>query len=383
MSNRFKIDGFVFFNNSLHNAPPLNSKEDAAVVMTDISGSMGGNTNELRVAISGLCALAGWTHRPTVPTPNGGTNIYGAVRQVIESAGFGNRKLILLTDGCDNHHSNCEFQVGITETGDPDVLRLSPGDYNSYDAYLLDRSKAVLSYLEYKKVDVHLIGVGNEVKDLLAMATSSRHVVGVCHIPERATAAQIVGLLGATIKKERGAASGVLTVENLPQVPDSADAFVVAVEQAASTIDVRDCLTADDVKKVFSDAEEAAEVPLSVARDARGAVLWLAKTSIEMQRPIPGATIGGKLDPMFVRHGPDWRLNQLLFHLKQHGVLESTREEAITIELDGKKRTYTKVTCYKTSAIAANLIDALAEDRVWATPTKDLTRGTRKRGRGK
>lgn len=399
------LNAVLPFNNEVglppcYEAPPDKFSTTGKVVIIDRSGSMQANEAEFKLTLSMVTrGLAGLDNVPAVPSPSGGTNLIGKVKKIVESGELGEQEMIIITDGLDNHREISEIQVGVTDAGEPQIVKVDYDNYDSTEAYMKARQEAILNYLSFIGARVHLIGIGSEVKELLAMA--GRHRMRVAHIPQRATAAEVVAVVDAAVNSEPDAplsradfASAeefeaeaerrVVTIERVGCRPSEDDERVQKVQRTAAMVHVGgDRFTEESFKEAFGSAEAAAPIAEYAKKYTRGVVLWLMTNSID-KGPIPGAAVGGKMAKVFAPpQGGDseWRVNQLLYQLNTRGVLTAEKEDAVTMVLEGRSRSFKKVKCYKASTRAAHLVDTLKDDADWATPTSDLVLATGKRSR--
>ena len=400
-----KVNAVLPFNHetnlpACYEASPDEFSPNGKLVIIDRSISMEDKDEEFKLTLSMLLAgLAGMKQVPAVPTPSGRTNLIGKVKQIVASDKLGEQELIIVTDGLDNEHDINEFQVGVTDAGEPHITKVDLKDYPNMEEYMRARQRAILEYLSFIGAKVHLIGIGNEVKELLAMA--GRHRMRVAHIPQRATATEVVAVVDAVINTEADAPlcredfasteefelkaeSRVITIDRVGCHPAPDDEQVQAVQRVAELIHVGERLTPEAFKEAFSAAEIAAPIGEDINKYTRGVVLYLMALSNE-KGPIPGAVIGGKFARIFAPpSGGDsgWRVNQMLFQLSTRGILDAKKEEAVTVFVEGRPRSFNKVICYKTSSAAAHLVEAMAADTDWATPKSELVFATGKRTRG-
>lgn len=383
-----------------YEAPRDKLSKTGKLLIIDRSGSMQANEAEFKLTLSMVTrGLAGLDHIPAVPSPSGGTNLIGKVKQLVESGELGEQEVIIITDGLDNAHDINEFQVGINDAGEPAIVKVDYESYDSTEAYMKARQEAILKYLAFVGARVHLIGIGSEVKALLAMA--GRHRMRATHIPQRATAAEVVAVVDAAVNSEPDAPLSredfesteefeaeaerrVVTIARIGCRPAPRDARVQAVERTAAMVHVgENRFDEESFKEAFAAAEAAARIAECAKKYTRGVVLWLMRESLDKGH-IPGAAIGSRMSKVFARpQGGDseWRVNQLLHQLKTRGILTAKKEDCVAMELEGRSRTFKKVECYATSTRAAHLADALKNDASWATPTSELIIATSKRAR--
>ena len=351
---------------------------------------------EFKLAVSMLKALSGVDALTTVPKPNGRTNLIGKIKKIVESPDFGEQELIIITDGFDNQHDITDFQVGVTESGEARIVTINKQDYTSNDEYMVARQEAILDYLNYIGAQVHIIGIGNEVKKLLSMAAS--RPMTVAHVPQSATASQVASIVGAAINIVRNTAvpavdfastedhtaatnARIITVDNLCGQQPLAEEQIEAVKSESSLVYVGDdALTPEAFKEAFAKAEDASTIADSAKKYTRGVVMWLLCLSLK-QGKVPGAVIGGKLAKVF--KPPDgageWKVNKLLSELKTTGLVTSETVASIKFVVNGHSREFTKVACYEVSPRAAHLAVKMAKDAEWATPETELVLNSKKR----
>jgi hypothetical protein len=291
-----KLNSLEPFNGNInlpasYTAPPDKCHPKGKVCVLDRSGSMGSQEGEFKLTLSTIKALPGLDSIPPVPKPTGSTNLIGKIKKIVESPDFGEQELIIVTDGLDNQHTINAFQVGVTESGEPRMVHIKKENYPSHDEYMRARQGAILDYLTYIGAQVHIIGIGNEVKELLKMAAS--HPMTVAHVPQRATASQVATVVGAAISIVRDTAvttadfstaeehatatnARIITVDNLCGQPAAAAEQVQAIESDASRVYVGDdAFTVETFKEAFAKAEDAAPIAECAKKYTRGAVMWL------------------------------------------------------------------------------------------------------------
>lgn len=359
---------------------------------------MGKQEDEFKLTLSMIKALSGLDSIPPVPKPTGKTNLIGKIKSIVESPDFGEQELVIVTDGLDNSRTINEFQVGVTESGEPRMISIDPNNYSSQEEYMSARQGAILDYMAYIGAQVHIIGIGNEVKELLKMAAS--HPMTVAHVPRRATASQVATVVGAAIRivrdtavaaadfsttEEHAAAtdSRIITVDNLCGQPAAAAEQVQAIERDASRVYVGDdAFTVETFKQAFAEAEDAAPIAECAKKYTRGVVMWLLTLSLA-QGKVPGAVIGGKHAKVFEpsEGAGEWKVNKLLSELKKTGIVTAQKADKIDFVVEGHSRTFTKVECYEASPRAAHLVALMADDSEWATPEAELVQKGNKRKR--
>jgi hypothetical protein len=398
-----KLNSILPFNGNVdlppsYTAPPDKFHPKGKVCVVDRSGSMGRQEEEFKLTLSMVKALSGLDTVPPVPSPTGHTNLIGKIKKVVESPDFGEQELIIITDGLDNQHDINDFQVGVTESGEPRMINIKESNYPDFDAYMCARQEAILDYLAYIGAQVHIIGIGNEVKQLLKMAAS--RPMTVAHVPFRATASQVATIVGAAISIVRNtsvsvadfatteehtaeAEARIIAVDNLCGQLAAEDEQVAAIQNDASRVYVGDDpFDADTFKKAFSRAEDAASIVDCARKYTRGVVMWLLALSLT-QGKVPGAVIGGKLAKVFEppADAGEWKVNKLLSELKKVDIVTGKKEENVELVVSGRSRLFHKVECYEVTPRAAHLVPQMATDPGWATPEADLVQKGSKRKR--
>lgn len=405
MSSIMNINSILPFNGSAdmpaaYEAPRDKFAPRGKIVLLDCSSSMRGHQEEFKLTLSMLKALAGMPAMPPVPSPAGSTNLIGKVRKIVEAGDLGEQELVIVTDGLDNNHEFSAFQVGVTESGEPRVVHVKPDDFDDNDEYMRARQDAILQHLEYLGANVHLIGVGNEVKELLAMAASRR--MTVAHLPRGSSAADVASVVTAAMSTVRSAPlprddfataemhaaaaeSRVVTVENLcghsPVEEEEAQALV---KSAALVYVGDDAFSVEAFKCTFAAAEDAAAVPECARKYTRAVVMWLLGIALDNgNTPMPGAAIGGRFPVFAPPEGPgDWPVNKLLFQLRVAGLLTSEKKDVVTMVIQGHSRNFKDVACYAAAPRAAHLVKIMAGDADWAVPPGALIQKAQKRKRG-
>ena len=399
-----KLNAILPFNGNINLPPSYTAPRDkfhpkGKVLVADRSSSMAEQEDEFKLVLSMFKALAGLESIPPVPSPNGRTNLIGKVKSIVEDPEFGEQELVIVTDGEDNQDDINDFQVGVSPTGEPIMVTINKDDYSSNTEYMRARQEAILDYLGHIGAQVHIVGIGNEVKELLKMAAS--RPMTVAHVPRRATASQVATVVGAAISivrdtsvaeedfsttEEHVAATDarIITVENLCGQPVAEAEQVAAIERDAARVYVGDdAFDVDTFKAAFAEAEDAAPIAEAAKKYTRGVVMWLVKLSLT-QGKVPGATIGGKFAKVFEppEGAGEWKVNKLLTELKKVGILSGKQEAKLQFVVEGVSRTFTKVVCYEAAPRAVHIVRQMADDAEWATPEAELVqKGNAKRKR--
>jgi hypothetical protein len=109
----------------------------------------------------------------------------------------------------------------------------------------------------------------------------------------------------------------------------------------------------------------------------RRVVLELLKLS-ETRGPIPGAVVGSKYRSLFVAPSKGaWKINKLLHHLKEKGVLVEEKQHNIQVVVEGKEYNFMgdrAYSCYKASARAESTVASLDTDADFSAPVASLKR---------
>ncbi len=398
------INAILSFNGAIdlpasYIAPPDKRHPKGKVIILDRSGSMEAQEDEFKLVLSMCKALGGLDVVPPVPKPTGRTNLIGMIKKIVEDPNFGEQELIIVTDGEDNQNDINDFQVGVDENGEPRMVTINKDDYPSKAEYARARQEAILDYLEFIGAQVHIVGIGNEVKGLLKMAAS--RPMTVAHVPRHANASQVATIVGAAIQivrdtavavadfstsEEHGAATDarIVTVDNLCGQPAAEAEQVAAIASDAARVYVGDdAYTVETFKAAVAAAEDATPIAEAAKKYTRGVVMWLMKLSLT-QGKVPGAAIGGKFSKVFEapEDAGEWKVNKFLMELKNRGILVAGKqEEKVQFVLEGVTRNFTKVVCYEAAPRAAHLVQQMADDAEWATPESELVQKDKKKKR--
>ena len=399
-----KINAILPFNGEIDLKPSYEVKADqyhkrGKIVIVDRSASMSSLDDEFRLVMSMIKALAGLERDITVPKPGGSTNLIGKIQSIVESGSLKEQELIVVTDGCDNAHEIKEIQIGVDDNGQEVNVVLDNSGH--YETYMKKRQDAILKYLEFLGCQVHLIGIGNEVKNLLKMAAP--HRMTVAHINNGASSEEIANVVNAAIRitrsyaltetdaetgtetsAENHAQARIINAGNLAGIHPLSQEDVTMIEQNSERIHVTDdVLTIESFKMTFEEAEAIAltDVNNEAKRYTRGVVLFLMNLSLT-QGAVPGAAIGGKYSKIFAPPTgvTRWPVNQLLSELKKQKLMTSTRYEKVTFVHDKKTRNFNKVECYELVPSVRPLIPDLLADS-WTVPPDQLVKVDTKRKR--
>jgi hypothetical protein len=393
---RFKTNEVRIFNHRddhapLYVAPADKWTDDGQSVWVDVSSSMELLLGELKAALSAYKVMSNIGASLVLPKPDGATNLFGNIAKFVRSGQLGNQQLVILTDGVDNNHDITSFPVGLDATGAAVHKQVQRDMFDSFADYMNARQEAILEYLESIGAKVHIIGIGNEVTNLLRLASQRRMVAA--HIPQGSNNAQVANVLQATLlapdrarldrsnfaTAEMHAAAGearIVTIDNLADVEPSLDVVDAAQREVARVVVGEDAMTIDEFKSIFEQAEEAANLQEAAKRYTRAVVLWLLNLAADHENePMPGAAIGSKLSKVF--QAPEgcetfWPVNQLLAKLRERGLLTAKRVDEVSFSHSGRTRNFTKVTCYACVSKAAPLLREISSDQTWTAAAESL-----------
>jgi len=391
-----KVNSILPFNGEIDLKPSYEVSADryakrGNILIVDRSGSMKTFEREFAVAMSMIKALAGLDRDITVPEPYGTTNLIGKIKSIVESGNLKEQELIVITDGQDNEHDIDEIQIGVDANGNAVYVKLD--ESRGYETYMKERQDAILKYLEFLGCHVHLIGIGNEVKNLLKMAAPRR--MTVAHINTGAKSDEIANVVNAAIRVTRSnvvttsseaeAQARIINAGNLEGIDPLSKEDVSMIEEESKRIHVtNDVLTIENFKVIFEEAEAnilAGSTSEDAKRYTRSAVLFLMNLSMT-KGAIPGAVIGGKHSKIFEPPPgvSQWPVNQLLSELKKQKLLTSSRYEKVQFVYDNKSRNFNKVECYEAAVSVRPLIPDLLVDN-WVMPADQLVKVVSKRKR--
>lgn len=375
------LSKIVFFADGIQktweNPAPPNPNTRHLIVAVDTSGSMFAHTDELRVALSMISALAGRPAIPQVPEPTGRTDLLGALQQLIPApmekivvADDTRPQVLVLTDGLDNYQHIVTLATGWDADGKtPSVRALrQEGLALTLQEYTERRQELVLEHAtEYLGAFVSLIGIGTQVSELLKVAQKLPITVGVLEPladdADDADRAERTRDLCSVIKTvvtkprasrpasgkknaitrtrprpakrepaERKAVEASVPSEMVAAVNEGAAGVVIA--SASASITAAEWRTALSVAEARLDLVPDAGVPAD-QRDAqwldkewalkftRAALLWLvAESQTRNGECLAGAVLGGGqtsiIKPEFKTKYPGWKstMNKLLSALK-------------------------------------------------------------------
>jgi hypothetical protein len=248
--------------------------------------------------------------------------------------------VFLLTDGEDTEVGRTSIPVGLSPTGELVHREVHTAS---------DRRTAVIDFLENVALcDVHVLGVGNEVKDLVTtLSRGSRIVAG--HVDCGANPREMIGLINAVLSETPD--TGLITVDS-PSVAPPSDGDEEWIAVAAKDVVVGLAVDALFLEQVLFAAETSLGLPACAY--TRAAIAWFM---LELRRrgPLPGAVIGGKRTRVF-QGPPDRRrwasdVNALLSKMvgDRSLVALGKREGETSIDVNGRVLKYSNTPHYDIS----------------------------------
>lgn len=364
-----KVITFHSLNNVLYTNPE--QRDNGKIVLIDISASMQHKVSELKLCYSMLQALSD-LKLPGIPTPNSRTNLIGLLMDLVRE-GIGSQEILVMTDGDDNFHEIHEIPTSVSDDGT--LTKTDVGAFDHTEEYKERRQTAILDYItNVLKADVHIIGVGNEVKHLLRMA-ASRPIV-VAHVRPRATATEVASVMHSAVRTRPAQCmtepdARIITIDNLGNHGTASAELVEKVDANASFVSVGgDVWTKEVAMQKFEAAEHLAYADGTAPSDDvikynRRVVVELLKLS-QTHGLVPGAIVGSKYRSLFVAPSKgEWKINKLLFQLKQNGFLVERKQHNINIVIEGKQYNFKgdrAYSCYSASSLVETLIGSIDAD---------------------
>lgn len=375
------LNAFQAFNDVVTNVR-INAKSEAdgLHVLYDVSDSMRKFKTPVRLSVSALSAVTGLksTDLP-LPPPSKHTNLVGALEEVSSTVPPG-ATLLVVTDGDDTHFDTTEIPTSLDANGERVYTKLTRWPSSQED--ITARREAVLDFMSNViQCDVHLLGIGEEVKDFIRMA-SKKKKLKVAHVNTYATPRQMVSTMHVTLEPAVTTGdTGVITVET-PRVKEFSegldDRFMNAIVQGAGDVTIEGQDDVASLKLKFERAEEAVQFPESEKHYTRGVVLWFMKQMLSSGGPLPGALIGGSRRHVFdpPNESRSWKsaVNALLTSLCNTGVLKRVHkatEVKVCVDEYGLCFTYHDCQLYDVSA-DAGLVEAITLEGTWSCPKESL-----------
>ena len=397
-SPKVHIERVVWFNTEYKLAyqasEPCPVGHRSTVLFIDVSESMKNLVNELKLSVSFFKALSGMPRLPDLPKPAKRTNLIGAVMDYLGEleAEPSNEdttlsRVVILTDGLDNEYTRNVIPTGWDENGTVVNTTLPP--LHAAD-YWERRQESVLKALtDYAKVEVCLIGIGEEVKRLLGVA--QRLPITVAAIPSKADKKSICSTINAAMRRSSrprvrtsSSASTSTSYDNsnaaienplidASSVEPEEQPSLQLIEQAQEaadkyTLGTKQDITIGEFKTAYAKVEASAGFPfdvdsatgeqLELLKFTRAGILWLLKESVEKDDPLPGALFSspqqGIVRGKFEASRASWKspVNRILSGLRATdktlatSLLRSVTHDKSCFRCDGFSADFTKVPCY-------------------------------------
>jgi hypothetical protein len=339
-------------------------KDDGANLAFDVSGSMASRLSELKLTRSMFFAVFNVQDRHPIKI-GGATDILGAVKQLFALMGV-NEKLVVVTDGDDT----------VWKWADPTPSE--PGGTDRRRSSLLDEIEKT------SNAEIFLVGVGNEVKNFLKVATGPGRRMQVAHVPDGADARTVSTVLKTGLNATKRVANAPYTLISIDapatSLVESTDEERAAVVDGAATLSIHgEVVSVDEFKKMVEEAETSVgsqDVDLTYAR---ACLLWFFAEIAKVKKPLPAALLGAKYNHVFADPAAIGKKTNLHTHLNKMcsrlsgKVLKQHAKTAISVEVEGARYNYTDVCGYTLVQVDEGVIDAAMADG-WALPQSGLVR---------
>lgn len=431
---KLHIHSIIHFNNytkEWKNPTPPKPGTKHVVVLIDISGSMKAHTDELRLLVSLLKALAGHPEdMPNIPMLNGGTNLVGALRELFKDKMPTEKQtehdntrptVITITDGFDNYERIVSLATGWEEDNKTPIM-------TSFTANITpeQRMNYVLQHMtNYLNLEVILVGIGELVTQMYNMAmrlpvTAVALIDGLDKDADEEDKEDrdldicnaVVGAITAPPRNQQSSTDRAKAVfrtsrrpgrskrKNPPAIQVSDEMVTQAKKgRQAVVIDtspkpaVNNDMTAENWRKAVDKVtqnlglhpKETSENNLWALKFTRAALLWLLRQSAERNdQALPGGLIGGKrtsiIDSKLNTIGAQptmwWKktFNSMLSMLKHNNLLDSHTVADFTFVHQGKSLQYTKSPAYAATPATKKAILAVYNDDAqdWALPQAEF-----------
>jgi hypothetical protein len=340
---------------------------------TDVSLSMKERLSELKLIRSMFFAVFNVQDRHPIKI-GGQTSIADAVKKLSELMGP-EEKLVVVTDGDDTASTSWKFE-------NPEPIPHAP----SNEDYLNLKRASLLDYIEQtSNAEIFLVGVGKEVKDFLAVATRPGRRMQVAHIPDGADATAVATVLKTGINAPKRVADAPYELISIDapatSLVEATEEEVAVVSNGAGKLSVDGfVMSADQLKKLIEDAEEAINSQDVDLKYARGCLLWFFSQILKVNKPLPGALLGAKYNHVFSDPAANGKKTNLHVHLNKmcsrlnKSALVQHSKTAISIEVEGARFNYTDVCGYTLVKLDQSVLDAAMADAEWSAPQSSLVR---------
>ena len=330
----------------------LKGSDGGVVGVFDNSGSMNDVKDEMRVAISAFLCITNTDQRLVhMKTPKGKTYLVSCMERIVKDLPPSTR-VFLLTDGDDTETSRTSIPVNVDSNGDLLYREIHTTG---------ERRSAVMDFLENVALcDVHVLGIGNEVKDLVTALSKKRMVVG--HVDRGINTRQMIGVVQTVMD---GKPTGELITLESPNLIFPSDDVQVKIETIGKNVVVSDGDTVDAsaLDLMLQQCEQTLSLP--ACKYTRAVMAWYL-CELKRRGPLPGALIGGKRTRVFP--GPEDRrrwssdVNALLSKMSERPCLTSLgkQDEAI-VKVGEKTFSYSKTPMYDVpSSVPLIVLEELA-----------------------
>ena len=207
-------------------------------VLIDASGSMNDHQPEVKLILSALKCMTNTIGQFNAPKPTNQTALVDAVNLLIADRLMeGVEKLIILTDGLDNASKTKRLIVSLNEEGEH-VYGDMP---NTHD--METRTRAVATHLDAQNIEVHLVGLGSQVKDFFSVAIAPGRGLHTAHIEKGATAETVGAIVSTVVRRTRRDRKNTTPDQTI--VAESAVAIGAAEAAAIATEAVRTTTAAE------------------------------------------------------------------------------------------------------------------------------------------
>jgi len=203
-------------------------------ILIDASGSMNDHQPEVKLILSALKCMTNTIGQFNAPKPNNQTALVDAVNLLIADRHMeGIEKLIILTDGLDNASKTKRLIVSVNEEGEH-VYGDMPNTHN-----METRTRAVATHLDAQNIEVHLVGLGSQVKDFFSVAIAPGRGLHTAHIEKGATAETVGAIVSTVVRRTRrdrntSAPDQTIVAESAVAI-GAAEAAAIATEAVRTT----------------------------------------------------------------------------------------------------------------------------------------------------
>ena len=343
-------------------------KPDGVNLATDVSFSMECRLSELKLIRSMFFAVFNVQHRHPIEI-GGQTSIADAVKKLSVLMGP-EEKLVVVTDGDDTASTSWKFV-------DPTPSEDGQGDR---------KRASLLDYIEQtSNAEIFLVGVGEEVKDFLAVATRPGRRMQVAHIPDGADAKTVATVIKTGLKAPKRGADAPYEIISIDapttSLVEATEEEEAAVSNVAATLSVDGfSMSVEQLKKSIEDAETSVNSQDVDLKYARACLLWFFTEILKVNKPLPGALLGGKYNHVFADPGAIGKKTNLHVHLNKvcsqlkGCVLKQYAKAALSVTIEGTCFNYTDVCGYMAIKLDQNVVDAAIADVDWVAPQSALVR---------